>query len=223
VLVLRPAVNKLLSTNLYWVWAGEEGAEEEAGGRRVRGTVLGEIEGWGQRTSGSARRPSLSQSTSVVPTSELERRGCEHVTRREDDLVELLRALIGFDTVTFAPGTPPREEEALQRFLGDRLAARDATVTVEEPDAALVAGHPAIPPGALRGRARPGGGSGRLHPGHRVGGAALLQSHVTPANPFMGHVLRVPRLSDADAVAVARQAFGVEGRAEEVGSHQDQK
>jgi hypothetical protein len=79
---------------------------------------LGEIAGWGQRTSGSARRPSLSQSTSVVPTSELERRGCEHVTRRQDDLVELLLALIGFETVTFAPSTPPREEEeALQRFL----------------------------------------------------------------------------------------------------------
>jgi hypothetical protein len=29
----------------------------------------------------------------------------------------LLLALIGFETVTFAPGTPPREEEALQRFL----------------------------------------------------------------------------------------------------------
>ena len=108
---------------------------------------MGEIAGWGQRTSGSARRPSLSQSTSVVPTSKLERRGCEHVTRREDDLVELLLALIGFETVTFAPGTPPREEEALQRFLGKRLAARGATITVEEPDAALVAGHPVIPPG----------------------------------------------------------------------------
>jgi hypothetical protein len=71
---------------------------------------LGETEGWGrQGTSGSARRPSLSQSTSVVPTSELERRVCEHVNRREDDLVALLRALIGFDTVTFAPGAPPRE------------------------------------------------------------------------------------------------------------------
>ena len=107
---------------------------------------MGEIAGWGQRTSGSARRPSLSQSTSVVPTSELEHRVCEHVTRREDNLVELLRALIGFETVTFAPGTPPREE-ALQRFLGKRLAARGATITVEEPDAALVAGHTAIPPG----------------------------------------------------------------------------
>ena len=82
---------------------------------------MGEIAGWGQRTSGTAQRPSLSQSTSVVPTSELERRVCEHVTRREDDLVELFRTLIGFETVTFAPGTPPREEEALQRFLASVL------------------------------------------------------------------------------------------------------
>ena len=45
---------------------------------------------------------------------------------------------------------------------------------------------------------------------------------MTPANPFIGRVLRVPRLSGADAVAVAREAFGVDGRAEEIGSHQDQ-
>jgi len=45
---------------------------------------------------------------------------------------------------------------------------------------------------------------------------------VTPANPFVGHALRVPRLPVADAVAVAREAFGVEGTAEEIGSHQDQ-
>lgn len=45
---------------------------------------------------------------------------------------------------------------------------------------------------------------------------------MTPANPFVGHALRVPRLSGADAVAVAREAFGVDGRAEELGSHQDQ-
>ena len=42
------------------------------------------------------------------------------------------------------------------------------------------------------------------------------------ANPFEDHLLRVPRLSDADAVAVASETFGVNGRAEEIGSHQDQ-
>ena len=45
---------------------------------------------------------------------------------------------------------------------------------------------------------------------------------MTPANPFVGHVLRMPRLSGADAVAVASEAFGVDGGAEEIGSHQDQ-
>ena len=108
------------------------------------------------------------------PTTELERRVCEHIARREGDLAELLRALIAFDTVTHEPGAPPREEEALQRFLGDRLAARGAAVTVEEPDAALVAGHPMVPPGlSFDGRpqlvarfAGAGGGRSLLLNGH---------------------------------------------------------
>jgi hypothetical protein len=52
----------------------------------------------------------------------------------------LLRALIGFDTVTFAPGTPPREEEALQRFLGKRLAARNSGYRSESPQRLCVLG-----------------------------------------------------------------------------------
>jgi acetylornithine deacetylase len=83
----------------------------------------------------------------VTPTAGLERRVCEHIAGREDELVELLGTLVGFDTVTFASGASPREEEALQHFLGDRLAAHGAIVSVEEPDAALIAGHPMTPPG----------------------------------------------------------------------------
>jgi len=45
---------------------------------------------------------------------------------------------------------------------------------------------------------------------------------VKPVNPFAGQALRVPRFSETDAVAVAREAFGVEGRATDLGSHQDQ-
>ncbi|MDQ3315937.1 MAG: ArgE/DapE family deacylase [Actinomycetota bacterium] len=77
----------------------------------------------------------------------LEHRVCEHIARREGDLVELLRALVAFDTVTHSAGAAPREEAALQNFLGDRLAARGAAATVEEPDAALISGHPMVPPG----------------------------------------------------------------------------
>ncbi len=81
------------------------------------------------------------------PLTELERRVCEHIARRVGVLVELLRELVAFDTVTHSDGAEPRQEEALQRFLGDRLAARGAAVTVEEPDSALISGHPMVPPG----------------------------------------------------------------------------
>jgi acetylornithine deacetylase len=76
-----------------------------------------------------------------------ERAVVEAVAGRGDDLVELLRALIAFDTVTAALGAPAREEAALQRFLGRRLASSGAEVRVAEPDSAVVAGHPMVPEG----------------------------------------------------------------------------
>ena len=111
----------------------------------------------------------------ALATNELERKVCDVIAEREDELVGLLRTLIGFDTVTFASGALPREEEALQRYLGDRLAARGAAVSVAEPDAALVAGHPMVPPGfSFAGRPQlvarfVGAGGGR---------ALLLNGHV---------------------------------------------
>lgn len=72
---------------------------------------------------------------------------CALVAQREDQLVGLLTALIGFDTITHTPGAAPRQEAALQHFLAERLAARGAAVSVAEPDPALVAGHPVIPDG----------------------------------------------------------------------------
>jgi acetylornithine deacetylase len=97
------------------------------------------------------------------------------VERRSDELVQLLRALIAFDTVTHTSGEPPREEAALQRFLAERLAARGADVSVAEPEPALVAGHPTIPDGfSFAGRPQlvarfPGTGGGRT---------LLLNGHV---------------------------------------------
>lgn len=76
---------------------------------------------------------------------ELERRVVARIAQREHDLVELLQTLIGFDTVTHSPGAPPRDEARLQRYLAERLAARGAEVTVEEPDVALIADHPLVP------------------------------------------------------------------------------
>lgn len=79
--------------------------------------------------------------------SALEVRVCEHIARRQDKIVELLSTLVGFDTVTHTPGAAPREEAALQGFLAERLAARGARVSLEEPDPSLVAGHRIVPDG----------------------------------------------------------------------------
>jgi 4-aminobutyrate aminotransferase-like enzyme/Ser/Thr protein kinase RdoA (MazF antagonist) len=43
-----------------------------------------------------------------------------------------------------------------------------------------------------------------------------------PANPFLEHELRAPRLQPADALAVAGERFGVGGTAQKLDSHQDQ-
>src|SRR4051794_3241531 len=77
----------------------------------------------------------------------LEQRLVEHIAGREAELVELLRALIGFDTTTHSPGSPAREEAALQAFLAQRLAAARAAVEVFEPDVAPFRGHPMVPDG----------------------------------------------------------------------------
>jgi acetylornithine deacetylase len=121
----------------------------------------------------------------VSGLSPLERRVCEHIAGRADELVELLTTLIGFDTVTHVPGAPPRGEAALQRHLAERLAARGADVSVAEPDPSLVAGHPIVPDGfSFTGRPQlvarfPGAGGGR---------SLILCGHVdvVDAEPFAG-------------------------------------
>ncbi len=65
---------------------------------------------------------------------ELERRVCERIAERADDLVALLQALIRFDTTTHVPGAPARQEAALQVFLAERLRRAGASVDVSEPD-----------------------------------------------------------------------------------------
>ena len=78
---------------------------------------------------------------------ELERRVADEIARREDDLVELVRLLVGFDTVTYQVGAAPREEAALQEALGARLRDHGADVSIVVPDDALLAGHPYVPEG----------------------------------------------------------------------------
>jgi acetylornithine deacetylase len=80
-------------------------------------------------------------------TDELERRVCERIAERTGDLVALLQALIRFDTTTHVPGSPARQEAALQAYLADRLRRAGASVDVSEPNPAVIAGHQMVPEG----------------------------------------------------------------------------
>jgi acetylornithine deacetylase len=107
--------------------------------------------------------------------SELELKVTHEIAQREGELVDLLRLLVGFDTVTYSVGAPPREEAALQEALGARLREHRAEVSVEVPDDALTADHPYVPEGfTWQGRPQlvarfPGAGGGRT---------LLLNGHV---------------------------------------------
>lgn len=76
-----------------------------------------------------------------------EERVCAEIAAREHELVELVRTLVAFDTITHTAGAPPRQEAELQNHVADRLRAAGAEVDVSVPDAALVAGHPYAPDG----------------------------------------------------------------------------
>src|SRR3954467_14418445 len=96
-----------------------------------------------------------------------EQSACDEIERRRDDLVELVCALIRFDTTTHQPGEAPREEQALQAHLAERLGGGGASVRFWEPDATPLAGHPMVPDGfSFAGRPQlaarfAGAGSGR--------------------------------------------------------------
>jgi acetylornithine deacetylase len=106
--------------------------------------------------------------------SPAELRICAAIAAGEGELVELLQALIRYDTTTHVAGAPAREEAALQAYLADRLRTAGAAVEVSEPDASLVVGHPMIPDGfTFAGRpqlvarfAGAGGGRSLLFNGH---------------------------------------------------------
>ena len=74
----------------------------------------------------------------------------EHIESNVDELVELVRALVRFDTtsVDLSPGSAhtANEEAGLQAYVAERLRAIDAEVDQWEPDAAEFAGHPMMPP-----------------------------------------------------------------------------
>jgi acetylornithine deacetylase len=78
---------------------------------------------------------------------EREEQICNLIAGREDELVDLLRTLIRFDTTTHVAGAAAHEEAALQAYLGERLRSAGASVEVCEPNPTLVAGHRMIPDG----------------------------------------------------------------------------
>ena len=77
----------------------------------------------------------------------LEQRVSEHIAGNEDELVALLQRLIGFDTVAADIGASAGEVAPLQGYLAERLRDRGADVTLTEPDALALAGHPFIADG----------------------------------------------------------------------------
>jgi len=79
--------------------------------------------------------------------SDGERRICDAVAERRNDVVALASTLIGFDTTARNVGDPPREEAALQEHLAGRLRAVGAEIDLWEPDAEALAGKPLVPPG----------------------------------------------------------------------------
>ena len=76
-----------------------------------------------------------------------ERAVVQAVARRRDELVELLRALIGFDTVTPRSARRRARRPRCSASLGARLASCGAEVRVAEPEPVVVAGHPTVPEG----------------------------------------------------------------------------
>jgi len=109
-----------------------------------------------------------------------ERRVCEAIEARRNELVALASTLIAFDTTARMPGDPPREEAQLQEYLAERLRDADARIDLFEPDSLVLQGKPLIPPGLdfvgrpqLIARKR-GGGSGP---------SLLLNGHIDVVSP----------------------------------------
>jgi acetylornithine deacetylase len=67
-----------------------------------------------------------------------ERRVVEAIDRRRSELVELLAALVAFDTRAPGPELAPRDEAAFQEYLAARLRAAGLRVEVWEPDVATL-------------------------------------------------------------------------------------
>jgi acetylornithine deacetylase len=108
-------------------------------------------------------------------TEALERRLADEIADRRDAVVDLLAALVAFDTRAPGPDLEPRDEAALQAYLAERLRAAGLDVDVWEPDATTLPENGyGIPPGyhfegrpqLVAHKAGTGGGRSLLFNGH---------------------------------------------------------
>ena len=112
--------------------------------------------------------------------SELERRVVDAISDHRDGLVALVTDLVAFDTTARNRTDPPRQEAALQRYLGDRLAAAGATIDIWEPASDDVGGSRQVEAGlGFAGRPQlaatfPGAGGGR---------SLILNGHIDVVTP----------------------------------------
>ena len=67
-----------------------------------------------------------------MPLSEGERRVCADIAAQQDRLVALAGDLIGFDTTARSPGDPPRDESALQAYLGEHKGVGIKRTRIDE-------------------------------------------------------------------------------------------
>jgi acetylornithine deacetylase len=130
-----------------------------------------------------------------VPLSDVERRVCDAIADREDELVRLASELIAFDTTAREVGDPPRQERALQEHLGARLEAIGAEVEVWEPDGDELQGKPLVPPGLdfkgrpqlIARRAGRGGGRSLVFNGH-IDAVSVEPRDAWTSDPFAAEV-----------------------------------
>jgi acetylornithine deacetylase len=120
----------------------------------------------------------------------------ETIAAGRDELVELTRALVGFDTTARHVGDPARDEAALQGYLADRLRAAGAEIDLWEPAPEDVSGTRQAPPGldfagrpqlaaTIRGA---GGGRSLLLNGH-IDAVTVEPRERWTHDPFAGEVV----------------------------------
>jgi acetylornithine deacetylase len=116
-----------------------------------------------------------------MTAASMERRVVAEIERRRAELIDLLAALIAFDTRAPGPDLAPRDEAALQTYLAERLRAAGLDVELWEPDVAdLPETRYPIPDGYhFRGRPQLVGRRAGAGEGRRL----LLNGHVDVVSP----------------------------------------